>query len=1259
MPNLRAQLEPIAVQIATNAGINPTVFTRLITQESGWNPEAKSSAGAIGLAQFMPGTAKAYGIDPTDPIQSMQGAAQYLSNSLKMFNGDYPKAVASYNAGPGAVQKYGGVPPFKETQNYVKNILGGMNPGQSSPVPNIPIPNYQAPPVQITNPLMDFSKPVPLNNILNIKTPSVDPSVVASSQALSQPFPVVKPSQPNLITQNEANQQAGQYLQQLQTQFPVQTPHNDILGGIQGLAGNAENALGNLWNGTLKGIETTGQTYSHPWTSPQDALSRNPVTHLLGGAIGEGANLINGISAIPSDINNALPWTQKTVPTFQIPTGGIQQYNAQDPVFSTLGGFAPYIAGDLGVKAVTEGIPALAHAAEFMESTPLNRLLNHIGTNAAIGAIGSQGAGRLPGAIGGAALGGLIGGGIEGVGALKRYLGAVADNKDYQAWLQQHEALNNLEPTSNPIQVGAATPTPDQPIVINTGGSNSSRFNVMNPEAVNHPEGVPRFYNTHKAAADVYNQILANDPTFTGQIKQIPDGRYVINQNQMSSGNTIPVTLPSNPEILPSNPEILPSNPEIPPSNPEIPPSKEQSPQEPVTDGSTPLLSSEAGSQEIPQTAGPKLASNGYYDPATLTIPDMVKDTFFQNKMAANRAIRTITKNSPELEGQLETLPVGKNQWAIHEIQANTTDSGGLVTSGDSPLSQTTGSISPVIIPGVSGQDLSKSLILPGLKPTESPVIHTDYSPNPTPFTFDENGFMRGSDGNTVLGWVKKTDGKIVAQPKYGEFRDDLPIMAERGQTNTINKVGEIEKGYGVNHSPEGENPKVTASKARRLKAAGFDSEQGLIDYVSKNYKEVYEQPPGIGKTEPRYLLVDPDRNVALEVTEFRRHPQGDYYGVTTSFVADDLKYPERKGTLIWSRERSPAPPIEPSVPPTSTPRLGSDNDVSVGTGGQTKVPDLTVAHQESNLNPQTNEAVQKAFEEGKIIHTPEGNEVFAGKTPDKTQAALNEAALSSARQKGPQIVSRAEGRQIVQENYPDKLPHYDAFWQAGSEGKQLNLDYTERVRGFSKGTVDDHMTRLANGDTPGVENFKSLEQAKVAAEAFKRLNPTAEVSDPYKVTETYTTPKTKQVKTKEVWHVDAAGTRQIDPFAIGVLHGKDGEPHVYQMSYNYNSTKAGNVRSYRIDRFNDTVEGFDASKIDENSPYHNTIQAKQQVANEARQTILDSMPNRAKAAMILDHYDNGRVKVADGMLKSELRNIKDDDTFEKVEQAFKAWCLR
>ena len=121
----------MARQAASNAGISPDAFQRQIQQESGFNPNATSPAGAVGIAQFMPGTAAAMGVNPYDPSSALNGGARLMAGLSAQFGGDYAKALAAYNAGPGAVQAavaQGGsnwlsyVPA--ETQNYVHVIWG-------------------------------------------------------------------------------------------------------------------------------------------------------------------------------------------------------------------------------------------------------------------------------------------------------------------------------------------------------------------------------------------------------------------------------------------------------------------------------------------------------------------------------------------------------------------------------------------------------------------------------------------------------------------------------------------------------------------------------------------------------------------------------------------------------------------------------------------------------------------------------------------------------------------------------------------------------------------------------------------------------------------------------------------------------------------------------------------------------------------------------------------------------------------------------
>ena len=108
---------------ARRYGVDSDLVKAIATAESNMNQNARSYVGAIGVMQLMPETAESLGVDPYDEKQNIEGGARYIRQMLDKFNGNLQKAIAAYNAGPGAVQKYDGVPPYSETQNYVGRVM--------------------------------------------------------------------------------------------------------------------------------------------------------------------------------------------------------------------------------------------------------------------------------------------------------------------------------------------------------------------------------------------------------------------------------------------------------------------------------------------------------------------------------------------------------------------------------------------------------------------------------------------------------------------------------------------------------------------------------------------------------------------------------------------------------------------------------------------------------------------------------------------------------------------------------------------------------------------------------------------------------------------------------------------------------------------------------------------------------------------------------------------------------------------------------
>ncbi len=122
-------------ELSQRFDLSPALLEAVVWQESRWNENAVSPVGARGLAQLMPGTARYLGVDPHDPFANLEGGARYLREQLDRFGGDLEKALAAYNAGPGRVERAGGIPNIRETRHYVAAIIGRLSnhsrvPGQ-------------------------------------------------------------------------------------------------------------------------------------------------------------------------------------------------------------------------------------------------------------------------------------------------------------------------------------------------------------------------------------------------------------------------------------------------------------------------------------------------------------------------------------------------------------------------------------------------------------------------------------------------------------------------------------------------------------------------------------------------------------------------------------------------------------------------------------------------------------------------------------------------------------------------------------------------------------------------------------------------------------------------------------------------------------------------------------------------------------------------------------------------------------------------
>jgi hypothetical protein len=235
-------------------GVPEDILTNLLAAESSWDKNVisgirKSSAGALGIAQFMPDTARALGIDPLNPNQAIQGAAKYLKQKYDKFK-DWEKALAAYNAGDSNVIKYNGIPPFEETQNYVRKIMGNatttnadqyLEPGKITTT----VSDVKKPPsvanggltVQAVKPTMSNPNNTPGITPVAAPKPSQTGYTNTSGQQIS--LPKITP-----VVQNMNLNQPGIKINQVSTPKPAPAP--TILQKISSAAGSAVNTAKNV-----------------------------------------------------------------------------------------------------------------------------------------------------------------------------------------------------------------------------------------------------------------------------------------------------------------------------------------------------------------------------------------------------------------------------------------------------------------------------------------------------------------------------------------------------------------------------------------------------------------------------------------------------------------------------------------------------------------------------------------------------------------------------------------------------------------------------------------------------------------------------------------------------------------------------------------------------------------------------------------------------------------------------------------------------
>lgn len=389
---------------ATSQGLDPSFVLALAHQESGYNQNARSKAGAIGVMQLMPHTASDLGVDPTDVDQNIHGGVKYIKQLAQKYGGDPQKVAAAYNAGPGAVDKYGGVPPYAETQDYVKRVTG-QPPETPQGMQVIPKSDVQDPAAILRNIQANMAATSgPAMQQHQTDESQAQSPAGASPDALADPGEILKnvgaaagpdPNGEHVSSSRaKANEMAEAHSSVLDNPVAAGaygTASSALLGagpmisGAEHAAGNlATNVLANMGVGHNTGMNS-GDVYRAEMEAYQHKLDQQPVLAQVGeGVVG---GLAGGLE------------------------GGLVR-GAENVGSSALKAVAPKLASKV--------VGTTAEGAERLAPTFLSKVAGGAAVGAGYGATESASQGKDLGetalsSLGGAATGGALTGAFEGL----------------------------------------------------------------------------------------------------------------------------------------------------------------------------------------------------------------------------------------------------------------------------------------------------------------------------------------------------------------------------------------------------------------------------------------------------------------------------------------------------------------------------------------------------------------------------------------------------------------------------------------------------------------------------------------------------------------------------------------------------------------------------------------------------------------------------------------------------------------------------